>query len=182
MTWSGFAAAARQIASKLAPTPFGQKQIASKPAPAPFGQRQKQIASKPAATPFGQRQIASKLAATPLRAEADAGGGEICFWPEAVGAIGGYDGRDGLRSGPENGPHGLGSAGRRCEGLNMTRICKSELVREGVVPDVRHRLGSPTSCLLQVAVVSYRLPGVQSGKTKDQYVQVTDAVRLRGAP
>jgi hypothetical protein len=68
MTWSGFAAAAQQIASKLAPTPFGQKQIASKLAPTSFGQKQKQIASKPAATPFGQRQrqIASKPAATPF--------------------------------------------------------------------------------------------------------------------
>jgi hypothetical protein len=42
MTWAGSAAAAQQIASKLAPTPFGQKQ--------------KQIASKPAATPFGQKR------------------------------------------------------------------------------------------------------------------------------
>jgi hypothetical protein len=56
MTWAGSAAAAQQIASKLAPPPFGQKQIASKLAPTSFGQKQKQIASKPAATPFGQKR------------------------------------------------------------------------------------------------------------------------------
>jgi hypothetical protein len=61
MTWSGFAAAARQIASKLAPTPSGQKQkqIASKPAATPFGQRRMQVAVRPASgrRPWEQSEV-----------------------------------------------------------------------------------------------------------------------------
>jgi hypothetical protein len=57
---AGFTAASRQIASKLAPTPFGQNQnqfAALHSALRPFGQNQKQFAALHSALgPFGQNQ------------------------------------------------------------------------------------------------------------------------------